>query len=115
MSKPVPIERVYDDATEGTYRILVDRIWPRGVAKDSGAVDVWLKDVAPSTELRRWYGHDDDRAEEFAERYRSELDDNLEAVERLRHVIRDHEHPVLVYAAKSAANNATVLQEYLAR
>lgn len=109
----IPIERVYSDPTPGTYRILVDRIWPRGIAKDSGKVDVWVKDVAPSTELRHWYGHDEAKAEEFARRFRTELDDNPEAVQHLRRLIRDHAHPVLVYAAKSEHSNASVLQAYL--
>jgi uncharacterized protein YeaO (DUF488 family) len=66
---------VYDDVAEGEAgpRVLVDRIWPRGVRKVDAALDEWLKDVAPSTELRRWYGHEPERFEEFARRYRDEL------------------------------------------
>jgi uncharacterized protein YeaO (DUF488 family) len=67
------VARVYDaDAPAGT-RVLVDRLWPRGVTKDEARLDEWLKDAAPSTELRRWYGHDPTRFDEFAHRYRKEL------------------------------------------
>src|SRR3546814_12276611 len=64
--------RIYDEP-DGGYRVLVDRLWPRGVSKAEAALDEWLKDVAPSTELRRWYGHDVARFDEFAHRYRAEL------------------------------------------
>lgn len=70
----VAIVRVYDDPGEpGAYRVLVDRLWPRGVTKDAAALDEWSAGVAPSTELRRWYGHDPAKFEEFARRYRAEL------------------------------------------
>lgn len=68
----VDLRRVYDDGGAG-HRVLVDRLWPRGVTKVEAALDEWLKDVAPSTELRRWYGHRVERFEEFARRYRAEL------------------------------------------
>jgi uncharacterized protein YeaO (DUF488 family) len=68
------VKRVYDDAEESDgRRVLVDRVWPRGLRKDRAAVAEWLRDVAPSTELRRWYGHDPERFAEFARRYRAEL------------------------------------------
>jgi uncharacterized protein YeaO (DUF488 family) len=67
----VELRRVYDGS--GGYRVLVDRLWPRGITKAEAALDEWLKDAAPSTELRRWYGHDIERFEEFARRYRAEL------------------------------------------
>jgi uncharacterized protein YeaO (DUF488 family) len=70
----VEIARVYDEARHGpATRVLVDRLWPRGLRRDSRAMDEWCKDVAPSTDLRRWYGHDPDRYAEFARRYRTEL------------------------------------------
>lgn len=70
----IRIRRIYDDpAASDGQRILVDRLWPRGVAKADAELDAWAKDVAPSSDLRTWYGHDEDRAEEFAERYRHEL------------------------------------------
>jgi uncharacterized protein YeaO (DUF488 family) len=71
----VHLRRVYDlgDRDEASYRVLVDRLWPRGITKADAALDEWLKDAAPSTELRRWYGHDVQRFEDFARRYRAEL------------------------------------------
>jgi uncharacterized protein YeaO (DUF488 family) len=70
----VRVKRIYDEPDEHDgRRVLVDRVWPRGVAKDRAALDLWCKDVAPSTELRKWYGHDPDKRAEFAKRYRAEL------------------------------------------
>jgi uncharacterized protein YeaO (DUF488 family) len=72
--------RIYDDASgDDGHRVLVDRLWPRGMRKDRAPIDEWLKDVAPSTELRHWYGHDPDKYGEFAERYRAELRDPARA------------------------------------
>lgn len=109
----IDIGRVYDELPGGTYRILVDRMWPRGIKKSSPKVDVWLKDVAPSTDLRKWYGHEEAKAEQFARRYRAELADNDGAVEELRRIIAEHPHPLLVYAAKAHVSNASVLRDYL--
>lgn len=108
------IKRVYDKAAphEGT-RILVDRLWPRGVSKKDAAIAIWLKEIAPSTELRKWFGHDPEKWEEFKKRYFAELDRSGDAVEKLRAVLR--EKPVtLVYAARDEArNNAAALKLYL--
>ncbi|WP_214102892.1 DUF488 domain-containing protein [Acrocarpospora catenulata] len=68
------VERVYDESRDATAHILVDRLWPRGVRKDDPRVDEWVPEVAPSTELRRWYGHQPERFEEFTRRYERELD-----------------------------------------
>ena len=81
------VRRVYDHApSRGIQRVLVDRLWPRGIAKADAPIDEWAKDVAPSTELRRWYGHDPDKFAEFSKRYRAELrhSPGQEAVARLR-------------------------------
>jgi uncharacterized protein YeaO (DUF488 family) len=67
------VQRVYDHDDKADYRVLVDRLWPRGISRVAAALDEWLKEIAPSTELRRWYGHDVWRFEEFARRYRAEL------------------------------------------
>ncbi|WAX55180.1 DUF488 family protein [Jatrophihabitans cynanchi] len=70
----VRVKRIYDDPVpDDGRRVLVDRVWPRGVSKERAALDLWCKDVAPSTELRKWYGHDPDKQKEFAARYRAEL------------------------------------------
>lgn len=111
----VDIAHLYDRMPGGTYRILVDRLWPRGIKKTSTKVDVWLKDIAPSTELRKWYGHEEAKADEFARRYRAELDANPDAVKELRALIDEHENPLLVFAAKGENTNAHVLQRYLAQ
>lgn len=85
--KGIAIRRVYDEGPDdGAYRVLVDRLWPRGFTKARAAVDEWAKDVAPSTELRRWYGHEPERFDEFARRYTDELSrpPAAEVVARLR-------------------------------
>ncbi|WP_091180519.1 DUF488 domain-containing protein [Paramicrobacterium humi] len=110
----IEIKRVYDDAAPGDgFRVLVDRIWPRGVAKDDAHADAWLKDVAPSTELRKWFGHDPERMDEFASRYRAELDAN-DAVDELRDLARTHKTLTLLFSAKDPERNqARVLRDYL--
>ena len=83
----VQVRRIYDEAqkSDGT-RVLVDRVWPRGVSKDKAELDEWVKDVAPSTELRKWYSHDPEKFDEFARRFREELkgDDAAKALDELR-------------------------------
>jgi uncharacterized protein YeaO (DUF488 family) len=80
------LHRIYDTEQRRGYRVLVDRLWPRGVSKEKAALDEWAKDMAPSDELRRWYGHEPDKFAEFARRYRAELraSPGKEAVARLR-------------------------------
>lgn len=105
----VRIKRVYDDqASADGHRVLVDRVWPRGLSKADAAYDEWIKEVAPSTDLRRWFGHDPARFEEFAERYRAELEGS-DALARLR-AVRD-EHPVvtLLYGARDTEHNQAVV------
>lgn len=108
------LKRAYDapERSDGK-RILVDRLWPRGLSKEKASVDLWLKEIAPSTELRRWYGHKPERWEEFRRRYFSELDKLPEVVAQLRAELR--KGPVtLVYGAKDAEHsNAQALLEYL--
>lgn len=108
------IRRVYDAPgnNEG-LRILVDGMWPRGISKAGANIDEWLKDIAPSAGLRKWFAHDPDKWPEFLERYSRELDANPEPVERLLEMIR--RGPVtLVYAARDTEhNNAVALRAYL--
>jgi uncharacterized protein YeaO (DUF488 family) len=94
-------------------RILVERLWPRGLSKEKADVDVWLKEVAPSTELRRWFGHDAARWEEFRHRYGDELRERPEELQRLRSLVAAG--PVtFVYGSRDQAHNAaTVLKELL--
>lgn len=112
---PAPrLQRVYAPrgAQDGT-RVLIERLWPRGVRKDDGRVDQWFKEVAPSPELRRWYAHDVARWAEFRRRYRAELEANPEAVARLRALLAQGP-ATLVYAARDEVHNsARVLAEWL--
>ena len=111
------VRRIYDDdASDGRYRVLVDRLWPRGLKKEDATFDLWCKDVAPSTELRRWYGHDPERFEEFAARYRAELSTPpaSEAVDRLLDLAKVHGGLVLLTATADVEHSgAKVLQCYL--
>jgi uncharacterized protein YeaO (DUF488 family) len=108
------LKRVYDPAEESDgYRVLVDRLWPRGVTKERAAVDLWLKDVAPSAELRTEWHHNPDRFDEFAGRYRAELEQNP-ATEQLRELITKHPTVTLLYGAKDPeSNHARVLKDVL--
>ena len=108
------IKRIYEDPDDADgFRILVDRIWPRGVSKERAKLDVWLKDVAPTTELRTWFHHEDPKWPEFRRRYRAELDENP-VVAELRTLIADHDPVTLLYSAHDESENqAVVLREYL--
>lgn len=93
--------------------MLIDRIWPRGLTKEKAAVTQWLKDIAPSTELRKWFGHDPAKWVEFRARYRKELEDHAETLDALKAAVKTR-HTTLLYAAKDEAhNNAVVLAELL--
>ena len=95
-------------------RILIDRLWPRGQSKDKLKLTAWVKEIAPSTELRKWFGHDPDKWEAFRKRYRAELDANPEAVEALQNLLKEHANATLLFMAHDAEHcNATVLAEYL--
>lgn len=110
----VRIKRVYDEpeAADG-YRVLVDRLWPRGLRKDTAELDEWLKEAAPSPGLRTWFGHDPERFAEFAERYRAELDGSP-ALAGLRARCREHPTLTLLYAARDHVHNhAVVLRDVL--
>lgn len=108
----VSIKRIYEpvDKTDG-YRILVDRLWPRGVSKEEAHIDLWLKEIAPSDELREWFGHEVQKWEEFQKKYKAELKSNP-ALEQLQHL--KEKNVTLLYAAKDEEhNNAVVLQAVL--
>ena len=111
----VKIKRIYQepDPADGR-RILVDRLWPRGITKERARVDWWLKEIAPSDELRRWFGHDPSRWQEFGVRYRKELMAQSALLEELR-ALAARENITLLYAAKDQEhNNALLLSELLA-
>jgi uncharacterized protein YeaO (DUF488 family) len=109
----VKLKRAYEPAesTDG-FRILVDRLWPRGVSKKSARIDLWLKEIAPSTQLRKWFGHDPSKWGEFRKRYFRELEENSEVVAQLlEHV--GHGTVTLVYGAKDQDHNdAVAIREY---
>ncbi len=108
------VKRIYDvvSADDG-YRVLVDGIWPRGVRKEDLRLDLWLKQVAPSHELRRWFGHDPRRWDDFRERYRTELDERSEAIDLLLQYYRQGPLTLLYSARDTEHNQAVVLREYL--
>jgi len=108
------IKRVYDAPAAGDgCRVLVDRLWPRGLSRERAELDLWLKDVAPSPALRTWWDHDDARFTEFSDRYRAELADNP-AVEELRETVRGHPMTTLLFAAHDPqVNHAVVLRDAL--
>jgi uncharacterized protein YeaO (DUF488 family) len=110
----IKIKRVYTEpAKSDGYRVLVDRIWPRGITKEAAAVDEWQKEIAPSTALRKWFGHDPERWKEFQQKYREELKHN-EAVDAFIESYKDKKLVTLVYGAKDEAHtHALVLQQYL--
>lgn len=110
----VAIKRVYEPPSDSDgQRVLVDRLWPRGLSKDKADVALWLKEIAPSTELRKWFGHDPEKWPEFQKRFRAELDDNAEAVKELRGLIAKGKVTLLYSAHDEEHNNAVVLAEYL--
>ncbi len=111
----IKIKRIYEQPTpDDGYRVLVDRLWPRGVSKERADLDLWLKEVAPSTDLRTWFDHKPERFDEFSQRYTDELTHNP-AVTELLTIAQTEQHTLtLLYAAKDPAiNHAIVLQKYL--
>ena len=112
--KSINIKRVYDDKSQDDgYRVFIDRLWPRGVKKEDAHFDEWLKDLAPSTELRKWFDHDPDRFDEFRKRYKKELQEHKDDLDKLRKRAKA-EKITLLYAAKDREmNNAVVVKEIL--
>jgi uncharacterized protein YeaO (DUF488 family) len=108
------LKRVYDEPKKSDgKRILVDRLWPRGLTKEKARVDLWLKEIAPTTELRKWFNHEPEKWVEFQKRYRRELQANEEAVERLKQEMKKGA-VTLVYGARDEEHNAAiVLKEFM--
>ncbi|WP_315361472.1 DUF488 domain-containing protein [Prevotella histicola] len=108
------IKRAYAPAEETDgYRIIVDRLWPRGISKEKAKIDLWLKSVAPSSDLRKWFGHVPERFPEFTKRYKAELAESG-ALDDLRKVLSEHPDATLLFAAHDEEhNNAVVLKELL--
>lgn len=112
----IKLKRAYEAPTEDDgVRILVERLWPRGISKEKAKIDEWLKELAPSPALRKWFGHDPEKWEEFQKRYRKELDQNQELVKDLKR--RIHGRTVtFIYAARDEEHNsALLLKHYLSK
>jgi uncharacterized protein YeaO (DUF488 family) len=116
MNNPAVIQtrRIYEkpSSTDG-YRVLVDRLWPRGLSKDKASLDLWLKEIAPSTSLRKWFNHNPDKFEEFKDRYVQELKSNTDTCNLLLDKAYNHTITLLYAARNKTCNHAIVLQEFL--
>ena len=115
MISMIKIKRAYQPADEGDgFRILVDRLWPRGVSKERAKIDLWLKNVAPSNELRKWFTHDPERWGGFQAKYREELKDKIDILKEIKDNDKEESLITLVYGAKDEDhNNAVVLRDLL--
>lgn len=111
----IKLKRVYDPPTgQDGYRILVDRLWPRGVSEEDAKIDLWLRRVAPSDDLRKWYGHDVAKWEQFRQRYRGELQQHPDLLDLIGDIERHRKLVTLLFGAKDEEHNqATVLAEAL--
>ena len=112
--KTISVKRVYEDKSKDDgYRVFIDRLWPRGVSKEDAHFDEWMKELAPSTELRKWFDHKPERFAEFSKRYKKEIQDHKEEMDKLRKKAKS-EKITLLFAAKNAEmNNAVVIKEVL--
>ncbi len=111
----IKTKRTYDaiDDNDG-YRILIDRLWPRGLSKESAHIDLWLKDIAPSTDLRKWYNHEVDKWSEFTERYKKELSEKEDLLNQILKLEKEHKTITLLFSAKDTEHaNANVLIKVL--
>jgi uncharacterized protein YeaO (DUF488 family) len=110
----IKIKRVYDPPESGDgKRILIDRLWPRGIRKEDAKWDEWLKDIAPSDELRKWYSHDPSKYQEFKKRYRKELAKKKEVLQRIKDEAKEATVTLLFSARYTEYNNATAMKEFL--
>jgi uncharacterized protein YeaO (DUF488 family) len=111
----IQIKRIYKDPVKADgYRILVDRLWPRGVSKEYAKIDLWLKEVTPSDKLRKWYSHDPQKWNEFKKKYKIELTDNLDSLDKIKKLEKEQKIITLLYAAKDEKlTHAIVLQKIL--
>ena len=112
----IKLKRVYEPADKDDgFRVLVDRLWPRGVSKEKAKLDLWLKEIAPTTELRKWFDHDPIKWKEFQKRYAGELRQNADSVKLLRDKAKTHTL-TLIYAARDEEHNeAIVIRDLLSK
>jgi uncharacterized protein YeaO (DUF488 family) len=111
----IKIKRIYEDSSpRDGFRILVDRLWPRGLSKDKARVDLWIKDVAPSDRLRKWFTHDPKKWEAFVSKYREELKNKKELIHKIKEIDKEKKIITLLYSARDQEhNNAIVLNQIL--
>lgn len=106
----ITIKRIYDPYSEKDgYRVLVDRLWPRGISKERAHLDLWLKEIAPDTELRKWFGHDPQKWSEFKQRYLKKLSEKKELVMQLKKLVKEHATVTLLYGARDTEHNEAVI------
>lgn len=114
--KTIQIKRVYEDKSKNDgHRILIDRLWPRGVSKEDAHFDEWMKELAPSTELRKWFDHKPERFEEFSKRYKKELAEKKELLDKLKELAKKRKATLLFAAKDTEINNAVVIKDILMR
>ena len=112
--KTIQIKRVYDDKSDDDgYRVFVDRLWPRGVSKEDAHFDEWMKELAPSTELRKWFDHKPERFDEFSKRYKKELKEKDKKLDELRDITKTKKITLLFAAKDTEINNAVVIRDVL--
>ena len=105
----IQVKRIYDPIKEDDgYRVLVDRVWPRGVSKENAKLNLWMKDIAPSNELRKWFQHDTAKWDEFKVRYRDELVDKKDLISELRNIEKENKVVTLLYSAKDNEHNQAI-------
>ncbi len=111
----IKIKRIYDTPDENDgCRILVDRLWPRGLSRDKANIDLWLKEIAPGDELRKWFSHDVEKFDEFRKRYKQELRNKPELVAQIRGLEKKHKTITLLFSARDVShNNSIVLRNYI--
>jgi len=110
----IKIKRIYEVSKNDGFRILVDRLWPRGVKKEESRIDLWFKEIATSEKLRKWFKHDISKWEEFKKKYEEEINQNEENLKRLIEIIKNKKVVTLIFSAKDKEhNNAIVLKEVL--
>ena len=111
----IKIKRIYDVKEPGDgFRVLVDRLWPRGISNKAGKIDLWLSDIGPSSHLRKWFAHEDTKWEKFKRLYQRELKDKSELISQIKSLEKDHETITLLYSASNVIHNqAVVLRDFL--
>lgn len=106
----IRLKRVYENrSADDGFRVLVDRLWPRGLSKEKAKIDLWLKEIAPSTQLREWFGHDPEKWEEFQKRYKHELISQKVLIKQLKQLEKKHKTITLLFGAKDVLHNQAVV------